>query len=300
MNSKIFTVVVLGLLGIGAYLSIFIVDQREIAIKLKFGAVVKVYMEPGLHFMIPFVNDIRKFDRRLLDLDEQPKQVFTGEQKQVKVDYYVKWRINTKDRKGEKPGTNVIRFYTANSGSIELARLNLSSILESVLNSEFGSRTVSEVISKDRVEVMRNLKIKANEQVQSKGYGIEVVDVRIKQIEYQDDTQANIYRLMIQERQQRSTQHRAEGKAKATRIRAISEKEATIIMAQAKRTALKLKGEGDGMAAKIYAQAHNKNREFYAFYRTLRAYEKTFSEKDVMILDPKSEFFRYFDVSKVK
>lgn len=306
MNVKIVILVLLGLAGLGAYMTIFIVDEREIALKFKFGEVVRVYTQPGLHFMIPVVNNIKKFDKRLLDLDEPAQSFTTGDQKQVSVDYFVKWRINQKDRKGEAPGSNIIRFYRANSGSVYEAKKRLTSVINDALNTEFQSRTVIDVIWKDRIEIMKKLVILANQKVNGdpskddeENYGIEVVDVRIKQIEYNKSVEESIYTVMIRERGQRATELRARGNAQAEKIKAIAEKERTIIKAIAKKTALTIKGQGDGQSAKIYADGHGKNKEFYAFYRSLKAYENTWKENDMMVLDPSSEFFKYFDQSKV-
>lgn len=290
---KVFSLFILVVGGVVLWQATFIVDETQVALKFRFGRVVDTYQKPGLYFMTPFVNNVKKFDKRILTYDDLPTSVLTGEKKSVNVDYYVKWRI-----------VDPVRFYNATGGSERAANDALARIIKNALNIEFQDRSISDVIWRDRSEIMRNLMLSANQQVnddkdENKNYGIRVIDVRVKQVEFSSDVVQTVYKLMIQERSKKSTQHRSEGEATAKKIEAIAKKEATIILAQANRTALETKGQGDAEATKIYANAYNKNREFYAFYRSLEAYVNSFnSENDILILDPNSEFFRYFDSSK--
>lgn len=290
---KIFGLFILVVGGAVLWKATFIVDETEVALKFRFGKVVDTYTKPGLYFMTPFVNNVKSYDKRILTYDDQPTSVLTGEKKSVNVDYYVKWRI-----------VDPIRYYNATGGSEREANDALARIIKNALNIEFQDRSISDVIWRDRSEIMRKLMVSANQQVndqkdENKNYGIRVIDVRIKQVEFSSDVVKTVYLLMIQERKKKSTQHRSEGEATEKKIRAIAKKEETIILAQANRTALESKGQGDAEATRIYAEAYNKRREFYAFYRSLEAYVNSFSsENDVLILDPNSEFFRYFDSSK--
>jgi len=276
------------LLGVAVLLvgitSFFIVDQRQVAIKFQLGRIIESEYEPGLHFMKPlFINNVRKFDKRLLTLDTRPERFLTGEKKNVSVDFFVKWRI-------KDPAT----YYTAFAGDERQAALRLLQIIKNGLNNEFENRTIRQVVSGERAEMMDNLTINGNEEV--KQFGIEIVDVRIKQIELPEEVRSAVFQRMRAERARVAAEHRAEGEETAKGIRAVAERERTVILAEAQRDAETIRGEGDAHATEIYAQAYGKDEEFYGFYRSMNAYRDALnSRQDILVLQPDSEFFKYFN-----
>ena len=262
--------------------SIFTVDEREKAIMFKFGEVVGTEFAPGIHFKIPFVNNIKKFDARIQMLDAAPERFLTSEKKNVIVDAFVKWRI-----------TDVSKFYTATGGDGARANIRLSQFIKDGLRGEFGKRTIKQVVSGDRNEIMDFITVDANKQAQE--FGIDIVDVRLKRIDLDKNISNSVYRRMEAERLRVAKELRAQGEQEAETIRAKADRERTIILAEAFRKAEEIRGQGDQQAASIYATAYNKDKEFYALYRSLLAYKNSFASKDdIMIIEPKSEFFKYF------
>jgi membrane protease subunit HflC len=273
-------VIVLGGLGLA---SMFTVSETEYAIRFQLGRIVKSDYTPGLHFKLPFVNNVRKFEHRLLTLDTTPEPMITSEQKFVEVDSFVKWRI-----------VDVARYYTATQGGNErLARDRLSSIVAERIRNQIASRTLVQVISQERVSTMRDIQQSANTAAES--MGIEIVDVRIKSIELPDDVRDSIFRRMAADRQKEANLYRFEGREEAERISSDADRQAQVILAEAERDGQSMRGEGDATATATYDAASEKDVEFYSFYRSLQAYGNAFNrQNDVLVIDPGSEFFDYF------
>lgn len=264
-------------------MSAFIVDERELVIKFRLGEIAETDYKPGIHFQIPIVNNIRKFDKRIQTLDADPERYLTAEKKNVQVDSFVKWRI-----------VDVETFFKSVGGDFWVANQRLSQVVKDGLRGEFGKRSVQEVISGERDEIMAA--ITASAGVQAKAFGIEVVDVRIKRVDLPQEVSNSVFRRMEAERDRIAKEFRSEGSEAAERIRAEADRQRTVIIAEANQKAEKMRGEGDAKATEIYATAYNKDPEFYAFYRSLGAYEKTFSSQgDLLVLEPDSEFFQYFN-----
>lgn len=263
-------------------MSFFIVDETELAIKFRLGEIVRTDYKPGIYFQMPFVNNVRKFDRRILTLDAQPERYLTFEKKNVIVDAFIKWRIS-----------DVANYYTTMAGSERNAGQRLSQVIKNGLRDEFGKRTIQEAISGERSQIMNVITAQIEEQ--AKQFGIEVVDVRIKRIELPPEVSDSVYQRMEAERSRVAKELRSRGAEAAERIRADADRQRTVLLAEAYRDAERIRGEGDGRAADIYAKAFKKDEKFYEFYRSLDAYKKVFtSPEDVLVLDPESEFFRYF------
>jgi membrane protease subunit HflC len=280
---KNFILILLAAALLVAMSSLFIVDERQLAIKFRLGEIVDSDYEPGLHFKAPWpLNNVRKFDKRILTLDTNPERFLTGEKKNVEVDFFVKWRIN-----------NVARYYTSFMGDERQAGLRLLQIVNNGLQLEFDQRTIKQVVADDRSVMMTELTTKANAEV--KPFGIEIVDVRIKQIELPTEVLNSVYQRMRAERERIAKEHRAQGQEAAKGIQAIADRERTVILAEANRDAEVLRGEGDAAATEIYAEAYGKNQEYYEFYRSMSAYREALADKqDVLVLEPDSEFFKYF------
>jgi modulator of FtsH protease HflC len=270
------------LLGIVGLSSVFIVTETEYAIKFQLGRVVRADYEPGLHFKLPFVNNVRKYDRRLLTLDTNAEKMLTSEQKFVAVDSFLKWHI-----------VDPRRFYTATQGNEQVALSRLDSIVKDRIRNQIASRTLAEVVSEQRVSTMQDITRVANEAAQ--GLGIEVVDVRIKAIELPEDVRESVFRRMAADRQKEANLYRFEGREEAERIRANADRQARVLLAEAERDGQTIRGAGDAIATDTYAQAYGQDEEFFAFYRSLQAYNSAFGNgNDIMVLDPTSEFFDYF------
>jgi membrane protease subunit HflC len=286
MNSgKFAAVVALGVVLIVIGLSAFTVNERELAIKLQLGRVVQGDFDPGLHFKWPLVQNIRKFPRRILTISDRPERVFTAENEAVQVDFFVKWRI-----------VDSVRFYTSTGGSLDVANGRLSEIIKTAVVTEFGKRSVSEAISVERQELMRDMLNLAAPTADD--LGVSLVDFRVKQVEFMDEVRNSVYQQMSAERARIATDRRSTGRADAEERRAAADREVTVILANAYRDSQKIRGEGDARAAEIYALAYNKDPEFYAFYRSIDAYKKALGKSgDVFILDPNNEFFRYLNQS---
>jgi len=252
--------------------SLFYVDERELAIKFKFGEIVKADYKPGLHWKIPIINNVRKFDKRILTIDAKPESFFTGEKKDLIVDTYVKWRIK-----------DVVTYFTTTSGD----EMRAGSLLYQTIK-------IQEVVAGDRVEIMGIMTAQAREK--AKTLGIEVVDVRIKRIDLPSSVSNSVYSRMRAERERVARDFRSKGAESAERIRADADRQSNVLLAEAYRDSEVVRGEGDAVAAETYAKAYGKNRDFYRFYKSMDAYKKTFSSKqDIMLLQPDSEFFRYFN-----
>jgi membrane protease subunit HflC len=283
MTSKILAVV-LAIVLVIAWTSFFVIDERQLAIKFQLGEIIGSEFEPGLHFMKPlFINNVKKFDRRILTLDTRPERFLTGEKKNVTVDFFVKWRI-------KDPAT----YYTAFGGDERQAALRLLQIVNNSLQLEFDHRTIKQLVSSERSELMESLTAVGNEQVAQ--FGIEIVDVRIKQIELPEDVRNSVFERMRAERERIAREHRAQGEETAKGIRAVAERERTVILAEAQRDAETIRGQGDAQATDVFAQAFGKDPEFYQFYRSMNAYREALNSKqDMLVLQPDSEFFRFFN-----
>ena len=269
--------------------SIFVIKETERAIMLRFGEVVQFDIQPGLHFKIPFVNTVRKFDGRVLTLDARPQRYMTLEKKGLIVDSFVKWRIS-----------NVADYYTATSGIENTAAKLLASRVDTGLRNQFGERTLTEVVSGQRDELMNELREELNAVV-IQDMGIEVVDVRVKRVDLPQDVSQSVYDRMRSEREREARELRSEGKEKAEGIRADADRQRTVLMANAYRDAELVRGDGDAVAASTYAAAFNRDPEFYSFYRSLDAYRTTFGNGgDMMLIEPDSEFFKYMGSSTAK
>ena len=267
--------------------SLYIVTDKQTAILLRFGEIIDPKIESGLHFKVPILNTVRKFDSRVLTLDAIPQPYFTEEKKRLIVDAFVKWRISDNEQ-----------FYiTSSGGQLSALRTLLTQRVDEGLRNQFGKRTVQDVISGERDQLMRVLTADLNKVANSE-LGVEVIDVRVKKIELPTEVNDSVYNRMRTERERLAQELRAEGNEIAEEIRANADKERTVILADAYKTAEIIKGEGDAEATSTYAKAFNKNPEFYEFTRSLSAYQSTFENKsDVLLIDPESDFFKYLDSS---
>ncbi len=262
--------------------SVFTVDVRQKAILFKFGEILRSDYDPGLHFKIPVINNVKKFDSRILTIDQKPERFLTAEKKDLIVDSYVKWRI-----------VNVEEYFKTTGGDENRAGRLLYENINNGLRNEFGKRTVQEVIAGDRTEIMSILTAEATEK--AKTLGIEVIDVRIKKIDLPARVSDSVYRRMRAERERVARDFRSKGAEAAERIRADADRQRSVILAEAYRDSEITRGEGDAEATETYAEAFGKNEEFYRFYRSLNAYKNNFSSQDdVILLEPDSEYFRYF------
>lgn len=284
MNNKLTALLVLLVLSLIVFKTFtFTVNEKELAIKLKIGKVDKYDYKPGLQWRIPWIDEIKKFDSRIQTLDNKPTSILNTDNEYLEVDYFVKWRIK-----------DVVTYYTTFSGYKSDAERRLSDIIKNALLEEFSHRTLQQVISTQRVEIMESLKEKAKPI--SENLGIEVVDVRIKRINLSDAVSESVFNRMRSERAAEAAEHRSNGEKEAVNIRAETDKKVRVLIANATKKAAKLRGEGDAEATKIYAEAYNKNPELYAFLRSLEAYKNSFKNSDsMMLLDAKSDFFKYFN-----
>ncbi len=284
-NARFVVLVLLGLAFVGIGLSAFTVNERELAIKLRLGEVVQAGYEPGLYWKIPVYHNIRKFQKRIMTIQDRPERIFTAERRALQVDFFVKWRI-----------IDAVNFYTATGGFENVANDRLSEIIKNAIVTEFGKRSVQQAISVGRAELMVDILEKAS--ATATGLGVELVDVRIKQVEFPADVKNAVYREMREERARVAAELRAGGRQTAEEKKSSADKDRTIILADAYRDGQLTRGEGDAKAAEIYASAYNKDPEFYAFYRSIDAYKKSVGiSGDVLVLDPNNEFFRYLNQS---
>ncbi|MCB1931832.1 protease modulator HflC [Accumulibacter sp.] len=262
--------------------TIFTVDQRQHALVFQLGEVRRVIEEPGLYFKWPMIQNVRYFDKRILTLDAaEPERFITSEKKNVLVDSFTKWKI-----------VDPKLYYISVAGDESRARTRLSQTVNAGLREEFGKRTVHDVVSGERDQLMEMMREKAD--LDARKIGVQIVDVRVKRVELPNDVSESVYRRMDAERKRVANELRSQGAAEAEKIRADADKQREVIVAEAYRDAQKTKGEGDARAAATYAQAFQKNPEFYAFYRSLEAYRNSFDGKsDVIVVEPTSDFFKY-------
>ncbi len=275
-------VVVLALAVLAVSMSVFVVDEREMAIKFRFGEIMRSDYKPGLHFTLPIVNNVRTFPDLILTLDNRPERFLTGERKFVLVDFFVKWRISDIDS-----------FYRATRGDELVASNRLLSIVRDGLRDTFAERTIQEVVSAERSELLTDMLTSARNA--SSDLGVTIVDVRVKRIDLPDEVSGSVFERMRQERARVASQLRAEGAEQSEKLRAEADRQRTVMLAEAYREAEQIRGEGDARAADIYAQAFSENTEFYYFHRSLEAYRKSVGrDGDILVLTPDSDFFRYF------
>lgn len=262
--------------------SAYVVNQYERAVVLQFGALIKADVSPGLHFKVPFTDRVRKFDGRLQTADMVPASFYTIENKRLVVDSYIKWRIK-----------DVSTYYRTTGGDSRLAEDRLGQRVADGLRNQFGRRTLHDVVSGQRDELMAELKATINETTNSL-LGIEVIDIRVKRIDFPPEVSQSVFSRMAADREKEAAEYRAQGKEQSEVIRADADRQRVVLEANAYRDAERLRGDGDAKAAAIYAAAYSKDPEFYAFMRSLKAYQRSFSGKDdLIVVDPKSDFFRY-------
>ena len=263
-------------------LSTFTVDQREFALVFRLGEIVSVKKEPGLYFKTPIVENVKFFDKRILTYEsEQPDRFITSEKKNVLVDSYIKWRI-----------MDPSKYYVSVNGDERQAERRITQTVNDGLRAEFGKRTIQEVVSGQRSEIMGILQERADSE--SRLIGVEILDVRLRRVDLPEEVSQSVYQRMNAERKSVANELRSQGFADSEKIRAVAEKERDIIITEAYKDAQKIKGEGDATAAKIYADAFSKNQDFYDFFRSLEAYRKSFRGKDdILVLDPDSDFFKF-------
>ena len=272
-------VIILGIM------SVFAVDERDLAVKFRFGEIVETDFKPGIHFLLPFVNNVEKYPRQVLTLNNPQEQFLTKEKKNLLVDFFVKWRI-----------TDVGKYYRASGGTESLAAQRLLEILKDGIRAEFAKRTVPQVVAAERRELLDAMLAGAREDAAS--LGVEIVDVRVKRIEFSDEVSESVFNRMRQERARTAAELRAQGAESAEQIRADADRQRTVIIATAYRDAEMLRGEGDAAAAQVYANAYRKNPEFFAFYRSISAYRRSLGQpNDLLLLDTKSQFFRFLNKS---
>ena len=285
MKSKALIVFLIGA-AILLWLSIFTVDEREQALMLQFGRIVRTDIPPGLHFKLPLIQDVLKFDGRIQTLDTPPQRYLTSEKKNVNVDSFAKWRIN-----------NVAEFYKRTTGTsrgrLNVANRRLGDVILKQLRDEFGQRTIQQVVSGERAEIMEKLRTAAKDQADK--LGLELIDVRMKRVDLPSDVSQSVYNRMSAERKEVAKRLRSEGEETARRLRAEADREHEVLLAYAERDAQQLRGEGDAIATDTYAKAFSQDHDFYSLYRSLTAYRNSFnSTADVLLLEPKTQFFRYF------
>ena len=263
--------------------SIYFVDEREKAIVFQFGEIVRADDKPGIHFKVPFINNVRKFDARIQTMDAEPESYLTEEKKNLIVDSFVKWRVK-----------DAFTYYTTLGGLPANARNRLSQRVNDALRSEFGRRNVQQVISGDRVQIMNLVRQLIDKE--TSGLGIEVIDVRLKRVDLDASISERVYARMVAERSMVAKELRARGAEAAERVRADADRQRQVILANANKNAQEVRGLGDATATKIYADAFSQDREFYRLYRSLTAYRTTFNNpSNLLVIEPTSEFFRYFN-----
>ncbi len=286
MNNIRFGFVLLIAVAVVIAMSTFIVHERELAIKFKLGEIVESDYEPGIYFQIPIINNVRKFDSRILTMDTPSERFLTAEKKNVIVNSFAKWKI-------VDPKT----FYTATAGDERQAIARMASIINNELKGQIASKNMREVISGERAEIMQV--VTDNAGVKIRDLGIELIDVRVKKVELPENVSNNVYRRMATERQTVAKEFRSRGEEKAKQIRANADRQREEILAEAYRKSEQIRGEGDATAAKTYADSYNQDKEFYSFYRSMKAYEVSFgNNQDIILLSPDSDFFKFFKNSK--
>ncbi|MCP5207556.1 MAG: protease modulator HflC [Hahellaceae bacterium] len=283
MGGRTFALVISGLLLLLlGNATLYIVNEPEEGVLLRFGKLHKTDIQPGLHFKLPFVDEVRKFDTRVLVLDSTPREYLTVEQKPLVVDSYATWRI-----------VDVAKFYTSTSGDERRATQLMASRIDNGLRDQFGVRTMHEVVSGQRDELMTDI-TRIIDAFTRKEFGIEVLGIRLKAVDLHKDVSSDVFRRMRTAREKIAQDHRSKGKELAEGIRADADRQKVVLEAQAFKEAERIRGEGDEIASRTYAEAFSKNPEFYSFNRSLTAYENTFtSRSDVLVIDPDSDFLKY-------
>ena len=283
MNKSSYLLVFAALIVGIAFNSFFIVDEKERAIVLQFGEAVRTDIDVGFSFKLPIVQEVKKYDARIQTLDEAPDRILTVESKYLLVDSFIKYRIS-----------DVLTFYKANNGSFNSLNSLLGQRSEFILKNQFGKRTVKEVVSGERDELMNTMLNQLNDSVVD--LGVEIIDFRVKRIDLPSNLSNSVYERMRTERNRLAEELRSEGKEIAREIRAVADKDKVVILAEAYKKSEQLRGEGDAEATAIYAEAYSVDPEFYEFTRSLKAYTETFQNKsDVMLIDSESEFFKYLN-----
>jgi membrane protease subunit HflC len=283
MSSRINLFLIVGvLLVVVIRMAVFTVDARQHAVKFRMGRIVQSEYAPGLHFKLPLFENVVRYPNRVLIFDEDSRERFlTGEKKNLIVDYYVNWRI-----------IDPAQYYRAVGGLEETAEQRLSAIVKEGIRAAIGRRTLQEVVSAERTELLESMLVDV--QQRSPELGIEVLDVRVKRIDLAEDVSESVFLRMRQERVGVAAQLRSEGEEEYVRVRADAERQRTVILAEAYRDAERIRGAGDARAAEVYANAYGQDREFYAFYRSMQAYRESIgSDQDVLVLQPDSEFFKF-------
>ena len=287
MNSRTQILIPAGLsLLVLGYMSVFYVKEHEKAILFRLGEMVESDYKPGLHFKAPIINNVSTFDARVLTLDAKSERFLTSEKKNVIVDSFAKWRIG-----------DVGLFYTTVGGDEFQANLRLDQIMKDAMRSEFGVRTIKQLISEDRSELRETLLAKLSPTAEK--FGIELIDIRIKRIDLPQEVSSSVFQRMRAERERVAREFRSQGAESAEQISAEADKQKQVIVANAQRDAENIRGRGDAQSAEIYAKSFGKNPEFYAFYRSLQAYQNSFEKtQDTLVLKPNSDFFKYFSSEK--
>jgi len=283
MQNKI--LVALGLVLIVGMMSVFTVSETEKAIKFRLGEIVKDDYTPGIHFKLPFINNIKKFDSRIQTMAEKPEQFLTSEKKNVIVDLFVKWRIG-----------NVTTFYTAVAGDVNQANLRLNQTIKNAIRGEFSKRDIKQLVSTDR-SAIRDVLMEKSKTI-APNLGIDIIDVQVMRIDLPKEVSSSVFRRMEAERESVAREFRSQGAESAEKKRAEADKQRVVELANAFRDAETLRGEGDAISADIYSKAYGADTEFFTFYRSLNAYKKTFSKSSMMVVDPNSDFFQYFNKQK--
>ncbi|GJL83917.1 MAG: protein HflC [marine bacterium B5-7] len=286
MGAKgVISLIIVAVLVVVGLMSVFVVDERERAVVFRFGEIVQADPRegnPGLRFKKPFINNVRKFDARVQTLDADPQLFLTVEKKNLLVDSFVKWRV-----------TDVYLYYTKLQGNKSNARNRLGQRVNDSLRQEFGRRTVKNVVSGDRVEIMDLVREQVNKEME--GLGVEVLDVRLKRVDLDPEVSERVYARMEAERSRVAKELRAEGSELAEQIRADADRQRAILLAEARKQSEQIRGQGDAQATAIYAKAFGQDRDFYQFYRSLAAYDNTFSDpSNLLVVEPDSEFFKFF------
>lgn len=286
---KIVSVVLVALLFVLGWNSAFVVNEGQSALLLQFGRIVRTDYPPGLHFKVPLMQEVVRFDSRVLSLDAPPERYFTSEKKSVNVDFYVKWRV-----------ADDAAYYRATSGDANQAAQRLSPIVKDALRFEFNSRTLQDLIAGGRQDITERVR-RQTDAAARRNLGIAVIDVRIKRIDLPEEVSESVYKRMRAERLQLANELRYTGQERAETIQADADRQGQVLRADAERDAAEVRGEGDAQAAAIYAQAYGQDPEFFAFYRSLAAYKKAFADgKGTLVLKPDSELLRYFNDGAAK
>jgi membrane protease subunit HflC len=278
----IFAIIIVLIIGYAALDSAFIVDERERVVVVELGEIVGQNYEPGLHFKIPFIQTVHSFDRRIMTFTEEIERVLTSENKNLAVDFYVKWRIK-----------DTVDYYLSTQGSEQRTRDLLTEIVENDLLAEFSKRTIRQAVGDDRNEIVAAVQVQANQD--AKELGVEIADVRIMRLDLPDEVSESVYERMRSERQEVIRTLRAQGDAAAQEIRSDAERERTIILAEAYSEGQTIRGQGDAKAAELYADAYQQNPTFYSFHRSLQLYRDALGDDDLLLLRPDGELFKYFN-----